>query len=302
MKWSCLGVLLLLAACAAPAPQTCGIRPFVQVPVRVVNNVPLVQARINGAAVTLLLDTGAEQVLLTQDAVRRLRLATDARRPITVRGTGGAVTSFGAQLRDFTLAGLDIPDHTVAVLPYPLPSTVTEPIDGLLGVTVLSAFDIDLDMPGGKMTLYGGLVCPTTAIPPWRTPFAMVPAEVSPRGRISLAMQVGPRAMQAMIDTGTTFTVISTDAALASGATQARLDASPAVTLRGAGPQPVAARLLSFPKVQIGPEVLRDSALIVTDRQGAPVDIILGMDYLGLRRLWLSYARQQVFIMAQPGR
>ena len=302
-----LGVLLL-AACAAPgggpggAPRSCGIRPFAEVPVAVAQNTPLVQARINGNPVTLLLDTGAERVLLTQDAVKRLGLTVDSSRSFTEAGAGGSFTSFAALVRDFELAGLAIPDHPVSALPYALPSNVTDRVDGLLGVTVLSAFDIDLDLPGRKMTLYGGLVCGDTAIPPWREPYVTAPAEVSPRGRMNMQVRVGATTLMALIDTGATGSVITTRAALASGVTAEELAASPSSVMRGVGPQPVSVRQHRFGELQIGPERFANARLLVTDAGLGTVDMIIGMDYLGGRRLWFSYARKQVFMMAAPRR
>ena len=49
-------------------------------------------------------------------------------------------------------------------------------------------------------------------------------------------------------------------------------------------------------------EAFRNIPLMVMDSGLESVDMILGMDYLGSRRFWLSYARRQVFIMAQPRR
>ena len=42
--------------------------------------------------------------------------------------------------------------------------------------------------------------------------------------------------------------------------------------------------------------------MLATDSGLGAIDMVLGMDYLGSRRLWLSYARRQVLIMAQPRR
>ncbi|MCC6719386.1 MAG: aspartyl protease family protein [Acetobacteraceae bacterium] len=309
-----LALLTLLAACApsgrpggfpgglAGTPRSCGIRPYAEVPLTLSQNTPLVQARINGNPVTLLLDTGAERVLLTQEAVHRLGLVVDPARTFTEQGAGGAFSSAAAQVRDFEFAGLAIPDHPVAALPYRLPANATERVDGLLGVTVLGAFDIDMDMPGRKMTLYGGTVCGDTAIPPWREAYITAPAEVSPRGRMHMQVRIGGHTLMALLDTGATASVITTRAALASGATAEQLAAAPVAVMRGVGPQPVPVRQLSFSEVQIGPERFAHARLLVTDSGLGPVDMIVGMDYLGGRRLWFSFARRQVFIMVPPRR
>ncbi len=301
-----LALLLLVAGCGgsgnlAGALQTCGIRPFAEVPVTLNRATPLVRAQINGTPVTLLLDTGAERVLLTQEAVQRLGLTVDPRRTFTESGAGGSFTSAAAQVRNFEFAGLSIPDHPVSALPYPLPANADERVDGLLGVTVLGAFDIDMDLPGRKMTLYGGTVCGDTPIPAWRESYITVPSEVA-RGRMHVQVRVGGHTTMALLDTGATGSVISTRAALASGATPEQLAASPTTIMRGVGPNAVTVRAHRFADMQIGPERYANAQLLVTDQGLGPVDMILGMDYLGGRRMWFSYARRQVFIMVPPRR
>ncbi len=305
-RGAALLVLLLLAACGGPggpigALQTCGIRPFAEVPVAISRATPLVQAQINGTPVTLLLDTGAERVLLTQEAVQRLGLAVDPRRTFTESGAGGSFTSAAALVRNFEFAGLAIPDHPVSALPYALPANVDQRVDGLLGVTVLGAFDIDMDMPGRKMTLYGGTVCGDTPIPPWRESYITVPSEVA-RGRMHVQVRVGGHTTMALLDTGATGSVITARTAFAAGVTPEQLAASPTTIMRGVGPNAVTVRAHRFPDMQIGPERYTNARLLVTDEGLGPVDMILGMDYLGARRMWFSYARRQVFIMVPPRR
>ncbi len=300
-----LGVLatVFLAACGAPGGitgATCGIRPFAEVPVRVVQNVPLVDAVMNGAAVTLILDSGADRTVLTNEAARRVGLVFDQRDIRRGAGAGGVVSSFAARVRRFELAGLSIPDHPVLATPHPLSGPQGERVDGLLPALVLSAFDVDLDMPGRKMTLYGGAVCGDTAIPAWAEPAVTVPADFTAGPRVILRVRAGTAELRALLDTGAQNTVASARAAGSAGLTPADIAAGAPVTVRGVGPQPVAAHLVRLPELAIGPERGRNVPVIVTDSGLDKFDMILGMDYLGSRRLWLSYARRQVFIMVRP--
>lgn len=292
----------LLAACAAKAPATCGIRPFAEVPVRMVQASPLVSASINGVAMTLLLDTGAERTLLTDEAARRAGLNFDARDIRRASGAGGGVASFAARVRRFEVGGLAIPDHPVVASPRPLPAPQGERIDGLLPALVLSAFDVDLDLPGGRMTLYGGTVCGDTQIPAWPAAHASVPAEFSAGSRVFALAKVGGVPVRALLDTGAQRSVIAPRAALAAGLSPADLAASPAARVRGIGAEIVQARVVRVPSMEIGPERFGATPMLATDSGLGTIDMVLGMDYLGTRRLWLSYARRQVFIMVPPRR
>jgi predicted aspartyl protease len=292
----------VLTGCAPRAPADCGIRPFAEVPVRVVQASPLVFASINGAPVTMLLDTGAERTLLTDEAARRAGLSFDARDVRRASGAGGAVASFAAQVRRFEFGGLSIPDHPVVASPRPLPAPPGERIDGLLPALVLSAFDVDLDLPGGRMTLYGGTVCGDTPIPPWPGAHASVPAEFSTGSRVFVLARVGNAPVRALLDTGAQRTVIAPRAALAAGVTPADFAGAPEARVRGIGAETVQARVVRVPSVEIGPERFGAMPMLATDSGLGAIDMVLGMDYLGTRRLWLSYARRQVFIMVPPRR
>jgi clan AA aspartic protease (TIGR02281 family) len=293
-------VLLLLAGCAGKSDNfdfdTCGVRPRAVLAVNLVRGVPLVQASINGGPATLILDTGAEVVTLTAPAVRRLNLESNPHRLISTFGAGGESQFFPAQLRNFQLAGLAIPDHEVPVIPKPLPDVGAGVPDGLLGVTILSNFEMDLDMPRHRLTLYAGRLCPETVVPVWRGAYGTIDAGKSTRGRFVVTVQVNGHPMNALIDTGTQITLMAADSAASAGVTGEMLTQDRNVSMTGSGPEQVQARLHRFAELQIDDEVFHNVPLLVGPRQLGDVDLILGMDYLAGHRLWLSYARRRVFV------
>ena len=48
--------------------------------------------------------------------------------------------------------------------------------------------------------------------------------------------------------------------------------------------------------MEVGGEIVRNPALIVADVSLKDADLILGIDFLGSRRIWLSYGSQQIFL------
>ncbi len=297
-----LALALLAAGCAASpeiggsqADHVCGLRPMQELPVTLERNVPLVPGTIGGAPVTLVLDTGADTVLLTAAAARRLGLA-DSRTIRTITGAGGSSRNYGAQLRDFRIGSLAVPNHTVAVLPRDLPHVGATTPDGLLGVTVLSAFDIDLDLPRGRLTLYGGWLCQGMEGPPWTGAYTPIPAEVSGNGRLSIVVMIDGTPMRALLDTGAQVSVIAADAAARAGVGEQALSASIPAIVQGTGPETVAARVHRFREVQVGNDIFRGPTMMVAERLTQGADVILGMDYLSRRRIWLSFARQRIYV------
>jgi predicted aspartyl protease len=296
--------LLLLAALAAcsTAPkddfdfETCGVRPRAQIPVEMHNNVPLVHATIKGQPAALILDTGADSMVLTERALNRLDLQTDSTRILSGRGAGGESRFFAGKLRDLEIGGIPVPDHQVRVLPSSSPLGGQDVIDGLFGTSVLSVFEIDLDLPHRRVTLYAGRLCPTTVVPPWTGPYTTIDASASARGRFLIPVEVNGRRLTALLDTGAAVSLIAADVAASLGVTPEMLEHDPATRLVGTGPAAPVARLHRFRTIGLGGELFANPALLVTERPEPDIDVIIGSDYLSGRHLWLSYARKRVFI------
>jgi hypothetical protein len=51
----------------------------------------------------------------------------------------------------------------VRVAPIEIANALSGPLDGVLGAETLSSFDIDLDLPGRRVTLYQGQSCAAAA-------------------------------------------------------------------------------------------------------------------------------------------
>jgi hypothetical protein len=85
-------------------------------------------------------------------------------------------------------------------------------------------------------------------------------------------------------------------AALALGVTSAALNRDPVANLRGAGSEVVASRVHRFARLEIGGEALRHPVIAVTNLRLQDADLVLGIDFLRLRRVWLSYRSGRIFL------
>lgn len=298
-----LPFLAALAGCATPRDnfdfETCGVRPRLAIPVEMQGNIPLMRATVKGVPATFVLDTGAVSVVLTEPALRRFGLGTDARTINVVSGVGGTARTFAGHLEDFRIGDLDVPDHKVSVLP-PTAGISTTGIDGLFGVSVLSIFEIELDLPRRLVTLYAGRLCPDTLAPPWVAQARVLDASRSERGRFIVPIVLDGKVLTALLDTGASRTVVATDVALALGITPETLARDPQATMSGAGPQTAAAAIHRFGEINVAGQRFANPTLYVSTRAEPGLDMILGADYLANRRLWLSYARRRVFIENAP--
>jgi hypothetical protein len=52
-----------------------------------------------------------------------------------------------------------------------------------------------------------------------------------------------------------------------------------------------------FFRLEVDGEVIRDAEIDVTEISLNEADLVLGIDFLGSRRVWISYGSQQLFLM-----
>ena len=297
-----LGLLVALGACAAPDDEqgidfkTCGVRPHATLPVVFHGNVPVVQATIKEKPASLILDTGATGVVLTETALHRLDLQTDAKRLFTSHGVGGDTKSFAGKLEDLQIAGMHVPDHPVDILPSTSVIASQSIADGLFGVSVLSVFEIDLDLPRREVTLYAGHLCPETVLPPWTFPYETIDASHSVNGRFIIPVELDGRMLSALLDTGAAASIVSADVVQALGVTRETLEQGQHTKLVGTGPASATAFVHRFHTIRVGDDTFHGPLLLVTERPEPNVDMIIGSDYLIQHHLWLSYATKRVFI------
>jgi predicted aspartyl protease len=165
----------------------------------------------------------------------------------------------------------------------------------VLGADTLSSFDIDLDLPHHRMVFYGKQSCPTAA-PAWAEAYATISARRSFSNHLSFSAQLDGRQIETFIDTGAQLSVISSKAALALGVTETVLARDRATVTLGAAAERLNSHLHQFSRLEVGGEAVRNPTLIIADVNLRDADLILGIDFLASRRIWLSYASQQIFL------
>lgn len=285
-----------VAAAANTRAIGCGTSRVGEITVATLRNAPIVTVVANGAPVTLLLDTGAEWTILTPAAAKRVGgQAPRIEFQRQIRGLAGSLATNEVELRSFTAGDTAIPWRRVRVAPLNMPSVFSGPLDGVLGADTLSSFDIDLDLPHHRMVFYGKQSCPSAA-PAWVEPYATIPVRKSFSNHLSFPVQLDGRQIDTFMDTGAQLSVLATKAALALGVTEAALSRDRATVTLGAAAERLNSHLHRFSHMEVGGEVVRNPALIIADVSLKDADLVLGIDFLGSRRVWLSYGSQQIFL------
>ena len=287
------GLLLLALAllAAAPAQAACVFEKRAEAPLRLRDGYPLVPATIGGTPVTFLLDTGAQGMLITPEAAALLGLPPDPGVTTRMFGTGGARDVGNVILQGLRIGGAAAPSRSVPVASLPGAPVTEPPLAGLLGAPLLAAYDLDLDVPGGRMALYDAAGC-GAAMPPVPQPATVLPLEVSPEGEAFVPVEINGQSLLALLDTGSRATLLTEQAARRLGL------GGPvsANTARGVDGEALPLRHHRVREMRVGADVVMDAPVSVAPLQLGRGDMLLGLDYLGQRRVWISYASGRVVI------
>ena len=253
-------------------------------------------------AASLLVDTGSDAGLLTEEGAARLGLfRRDPGRRTLVLGTGGTGRTVPNVLYpDLRLGRLRLPGGSMPLGPLPGLPVVTPPVAGLLGADVLQHFDVELDLPHGRIGFWRVQVGSVACAPPpaWEGRFDTVP--LRRRGaRLLLDARLDGRPITALLDTGARSRILSVRAAARLGVDADRLGVDPGGITAGVDLHESIYHWHRFRSLTIGADTQPGPVLTVAPLD-EPVDLLLGADWFAARDVWISYATNQMFVRPSP--
>jgi predicted aspartyl protease len=289
-----LGLVALLAACAHD-PNDCYLERAAEMPVRMASGAILVPVRIDGTATEMMLDTGASSSLLSEEAAPRLGLAEDNRQTL-ITGVGGAAVSRHARVRSLEVGGqtwtsLSLPIVRLAhkFTGAPLPA-------GILGADRLSEFDVELDFPHGQMRLWHVAHCGGDFVR-WSLPHYVVPLARHSQNQMIAPAEINGHKVTALVDWGAAGTTVTGWFTTSLGVTPEMLASDRLIATSGLDQSRLPTRVHRFEELRIGAEVFRHPTLFVADLHLHDVGMTLGANFVRRRRIWLSYATRQMFVV-----
>ena len=274
----------------------CELRAGGSAAVAMLENVPIVVGSVDGHPLRLVLDTGSDTTFLSEAAARQLGLHLDLTRTRREQGIGGMTLNYTVVADTFRIADVTLSDQPFSI------GTVTwrlagDPPDGFLGSDVLSRFDIDLDLPDGRVSFYRARPC-ADATPPWDAPYDVALLEPSPAGTglYGIPMRLDGQQVTGTLDSGAEYTTVAMSTARALGVTLAELDRDRSFSVFGFGPNLQTSRVHVFREISVGGDTWHNVPLIVADLPPLSGDLLLGSDFLRQHRVYLSYATGRIFI------
>jgi predicted aspartyl protease len=289
-------VVPLLAACngadlQAYGPQ-CRVERKAELPLAVARNFLLTPVKLEGRTEWMVVDTGAETSLLTPEAAEGLAL--DAGHTSDLLGVAGMVHSQNVMVRRFEIGGIAGINRSFGVGQIGMINAAETPVAGLLGTDVLSQFDVELDVPGRRMAFY--MVSGCNGFVPWGGTASAIPVRFSNRGLTFLPLRIDDRPVRALLDTGARVSLMTRRVASNLGVTAWMLEADPERGGTGVGMNAIELRQHRFDSVALGPVTIRDMAINVADLRLPGVEMLLGADWIGPRRVWISYSDGAIFV------
>jgi predicted aspartyl protease len=293
-----LFLLTLLSRCS-PDVTDCHLDMVTRIPLEVQDDLLVVPAGINGKWVRLVVDTGAERTTIAASTAKRLGLPRDARHTTRSLGVGGSSTSSDATIDRLVLGGVHFPLERIAVGNIKLQSDRGLNADGLLGADILLAFDLDIDVPGGQLTLYRARRCPAARLP-WQEPGAEITGVKARKDRLLIPFELDGATGLAILDTGAQREVVGVAMARRLDLNGQAMDGDPMVRQHGVGPMAVMTHLHKFKLLRIGPVVQHSPRLAVMETDAGMGDALIGEEFLRGRRVWLSFSNRQVYVSLTP--
>jgi predicted aspartyl protease len=301
-------LVLMLIACQSDGPssvdqaatqETCKIDRIADLPVRFAQGHILIPAAINDTPVQLIVDTGASASMLTPGAVALLDLPTDLYHTTTVHGTGGTVVTHNTSIRSFRVGDQDWLGSSIATGRLPGRIEGDPPVVGLLGADRLTEFDVELDVPSHRMTLWRVQHCYGDFVP-WQGAHDTLQLARYRPNRMVTHIAIDGHPVTALIDWGSRSTTVTDETAVSLGVTSAMMARDPSGNTLGVDQNEVPIRMHRFDEVLIGSTRFHNVALEVAALRVTDVGMLLGADYVTRRHVWLSYASDQLFVQRGP--
>jgi len=286
-------LLIVLTACAEVDP--CALSLVAKVPMESLHRLLFVPVGINGQWATLLVDSGAERTILSEQAVARLGLRHDPRLISRSLGVGGMYVNADVTIDHLVLGGTRMGVDHMAVGRLNLDIDGEAIADGLLGADILLTFDLDIDVPGKTLSLYRARRC-QEAVPPWDGPAVEITGVTTRKTRMLLPFQLDGTAGMGILDTGASATTIGIAMAERMGLTNDILVKDPSIQHHGAGPNVAEGRLHRFQELRVGPAVIPRPRLSVMPGNTGIDDGLIGADFLQGRRVWMAFQARRLFV------
>jgi predicted aspartyl protease len=297
--------LALLAALVVPhaASAACTGAPAADLALSETRNKLLVPVSIDGSPEQIALDTGAGITVISTETADRLTILHDFDHHMEVGGVGGADSVlYIGKVRQFDIGPLHLEHQNFPIVDLPMRTETGAPIAGFLGADILHAFDVEIDIQRGRLTLWPSQACAGSA-PAWADGLSPLSIDLDEGNHILVPMRIHAVNFTAVLDTGAGGLALTTRAAFRAGLTDDTLNDDPEMQGKGVNNRSWRGHYHVFDKITVSgiafPNVLASivpSTDIASYNALGGADALLGVDILRHTRLFISYRTRTLYL------
>jgi predicted aspartyl protease len=171
----------------------------------------IIRATIEGTIVPMALDTGSPLSAIDPTVASNLRLGQRSISWDMFRDVSGEKFTKIATVHDLGLGNAHASD--VQLLVWPSALAKDGHIGGTLGADLLRHYDVDIDFAARKVNLFSKDHCPAKVVYWTANNIAIVPIHVVKTGHIMVSVTLDGQPFNARLDTGSSLSVLSQEAA-----------------------------------------------------------------------------------------
>lgn len=286
--------LLALAGCAE-RDGVCRLATLGDLPVLNEHGSPIVGITINGRDAAMIVDSGADISMISEQASKQFGL-TDTGRFVNISGVTGEMMSPIMQADKLGLGSGTTEEVFLTQAKRSFGGTLAgRPIVGLFGADFLQGYDVAFNLPARTITLYQLSGCHTPT-PTWEGPSSTLDwYHPGNGGRIAVNFRLNGQKVEAILDSGAWHTTVLPRQARKAGVSAEQLAQDIALDSSGVNGKHRAGQLHRFASVQIAENMYLNPMLAVS-----PIETdgyaLLGADFLRHNRVWISYRHEKVYI------
>ncbi len=292
--------LLLGAACAlaslaaAAAESQCKYTPIGKLPLRYSGPGLEIttEGTINGTPAELLVDTGAYATVLTRTGTERrgIRLYATGRR---ASGFGGTSPIYASIANEFTVGPVRAGRSNMPVIGS---FGDTPSYDGILGAPFIFQTDVEVSLANKHLIFFVPEKCGGAFLGYWGKDVQSVPLRRHNEDHMNpkFFVRINGKELEAMIDTGAAFSMITADAAKRAGIDLDGPNVKRGGDIIGIGNY-TASRWHVTTTFQIGEETVQNAEMGVENSGLNMADVVLGADFLRAHRVLFAMSQNKLY-------
>jgi predicted aspartyl protease len=301
------GFAVLLSAGVAHA--ACTSFRAASLPMQLFDGKLLIPVTINGTPQHLAIDTGSSATLISSAVAADLNILRDFDRVAVARGVGGVNSAVDiGKVDSLDIGQLHFVKRNLLIVDLPMRGPDGQAVAGFLGADIMGRYDVELDLPGKRLTLWQVEGCPDFQ-PPWQVAGDPVAIDLDDQRHILVPFRVNGALLTGLLDTGAPMLVLTPRAADRAGAADDAESGDVPVNGTGVNNREWDGRIHRFKRVDFAgdrlenvvTEIINGTSLHQYETLLSGSDGLVGLSVLRGRHLWISYQNKTIFVEAKRG-